>query len=65
VTPLLTIMGGKPKDINEQPCDHCEDVPHPLANQLTLCGNCNAKLCEDCVAEGCCGNVPAETESEG
>lgn len=49
-------------------CERCGSRPHdsagtgPKANEFTLfdyCAVCSKDLCPECMAKGCCGNVPA------
>jgi len=42
------------------PCDRCDRTP--VANPYALydyCANCQRTLCDQCMADGCCGYRPA------
>ena len=47
-------------------CERCgwtDPTPKSFA-LLDYCANCSADLCDRCMAAGCCGVVPAASESE-
>lgn len=49
-------------------CERCGATsPSPGANAYALfdfCGECSRDLCDECMANGCCGHVPAVSGSE-
>jgi hypothetical protein len=44
-------------------CERCgKGRPNDKANPFALfdyCAKCGRDLCDECMAKGCCGNVPA------
>lgn len=44
-------------------CERCHSKSEGY-NLFDYCAVCSANLCPHCMAEGCCGNVPAESGSE-
>lgn len=43
-------------------CERCGKSPDPKTfDLLDYCATCSKDLCPDCMAKGCCGNVPAES----
>lgn len=53
--------------VSEKVCERCGAAPRviekgPFAGQpelLDYCAECSRDLCDDCMAKGCCGHVPA------
>jgi hypothetical protein len=49
--------------MSEKSCERCgAKKPEPTAGPFALfsfCAECSQDLCEKCMAEGCCGHVPA------
>lgn len=49
----------------EKRCERCRAVsPRPEGNEYDLfdyCAECSRDLCDRCLAEGCCGHVPARS----
>lgn len=45
-------------------CERCGKKPDPNSYQLLdYCAHCSKDLCDECMAKGCCGHVPAESGS--
>lgn len=44
-------------------CERCGRWPEGF-RLLDFCAQCSADLCDKCMAEGCCGSVPAISGSE-
>lgn len=44
-------------------CERCGAYPRGM-ELLDYCGVCSNDLCPHCMAEGCCGNVPAVSGEE-
>jgi hypothetical protein len=43
-------------------CERCNKPTPPNSFELhDYCAVCSKNLCESCMAEGCCGNVPAKS----
>lgn len=46
-------------------CERCgakpKNDPNGLPQLLDYCAVCSKDLCPDCMAKGCCGNVPARS----
>ena len=40
-------------------CERCGGKAKGEYALLDYCAICSRDLCEDCMAKGCCGNVPA------
>ena len=49
--------------MNPKKCERCGVYPHGM-ELLDYCGVCSKDLCHRCMAEGCCGNVPAVSGEE-
>lgn len=56
----------------DKTCERCGNYPAMESGadgrwydgMLDFCLVCSQDLCEDCMAEGCCGNVPARSGTE-
>jgi len=44
----------------EKSCERCGAKPEGFA-LLDYCAVCSKDLCAKCMAQGCCGNVPAQS----
>jgi hypothetical protein len=43
-------------------CDRCNATIDPSSFDLyDYCANCLKNLCPQCMANGCCGHIPAES----
>ena len=42
-------------------CERCGSRPSGEFELLDYCAECSTDLCPNCMAEGCCGNIPAES----
>lgn len=40
-------------------CEKCGAGPKGEFGLLDYCAECSRNLCDDCMAKGCCGHVPA------
>lgn len=40
-------------------CERCGSRPEGEYELFDYCAECSANLCSDCMAEGCCGHLPA------
>lgn len=49
--------------MEEKVCERCGAAPRGW-HLLDYCAVCSQNLCDHCMAEGCCGNVPAESGME-
>jgi hypothetical protein len=54
--------------IQKGQCERCGKRPVPVGEMdlglLDYCAVCSKDLCDECMAEGCCGNVPALSGTE-
>ena len=41
------------------PCERCGALPSNPFGLHDYCAECSKNLCDECMAEGCCGNKPA------
>lgn len=44
----------------EKRCERCGKQPQGY-DLLDYCAECSRDLCDDCMAAGCCGHVPARS----
>lgn len=47
----------------EKTCERCGAKPTGF-RLLDYCAECSRDLCDECMEEGCCGNVPAISGNE-
>ena len=47
----------------EKKCERCGAYPKGM-RLLDYCAVCSTDLCDNCMLEGCCGNVPAISGSQ-
>ncbi len=46
-------------------CERCGGTTPPGSfNLMDYCAKCSKNLCPKCMAEGCCGKVPAESGNQ-
>jgi hypothetical protein len=46
-------------------CERCGKQSDPASYELMdYCAECSRNLCDDCMAKGCCGQVPATSGTE-
>lgn len=45
-------------------CERCGTPPTGTYELLDYCAKCSKNLCNGCMANGCCGNVPAKSGTE-
>lgn len=45
-------------------CERCRATPRGEYELLDYCAVCSKDLCDECMAKGCCGNVPARSGTE-
>lgn len=46
-------------------CERCSKRADPSSYELMdYCAECSRNLCDDCMAKGCCGKVPALSGTE-
>ena len=48
----------------EKKCERCGAYPKGKYGLLDYCLICSKDLCDDCMAKGCCGHVPAKSGTE-
>jgi hypothetical protein len=45
-------------------CERCGATEHTSSDDYGLmdyCGQCGTNLCQSCMAQGCCGHMPAKS----
>jgi uncharacterized membrane-anchored protein YhcB (DUF1043 family) len=45
-------------------CERCGTMANDYLELFDYCADCSKNLCPDCMAKGCCGNVPAVSGTE-
>jgi hypothetical protein len=45
----------------EKRCERCNAKAQGAYGILDYCAHCSKDLCDDCMAKGCCGHVPADS----
>lgn len=46
---------------DERKCERCGAQPSGDYDLHDYCARCSKNLCAECMAKGCCGQVPAES----
>jgi len=42
-------------------CERCGAMPSNQFGLWDYCAHCGKNLCDKCMAQGCCGHVPADS----